>query len=76
MRNWIAKLLELPTEAQLKAHVDTATQMVDAFVETTTLANRMADALEQISVKRIPTAADRQAAAEALVAYRSRGRKA
>jgi hypothetical protein len=76
MRNWIAKLLKLPTEAQLEAHVNTATWMVGAFVETTTLANRLAEALERISVKRIPTAADRQAAVEALVAYRSRGRKA
>lgn len=37
---------------------------------------QLAEALERIATKRIPTAADRQAAAEALVAYRSRGRKA
>jgi len=76
MKNWIAKLLGLPTEAQLEADINTATWMVGVFVETTVLANQMADAIEKIAAKRIPTAADRQAAVEALLAYRSRGRKA
>jgi hypothetical protein len=75
MRNWIAKLLGLPTEAQLEADINTATWMVGVFVETTVLANQMADAIEKIAAKRIPTAADRQAAADALAAYRARGRK-
>jgi hypothetical protein len=49
--------------------------MVGVFVETTVLANQMAEAIEKIAAKRIPTAADRQAAADALAAYRARGRK-